>query len=129
LGTELVSVGQPFIELGDLVSQNPDFLFQDLLGLFGSLTGLLSPVEFVSLSHRARVELTDPTVAFNDGLLELLNGAPMGRFPITQLDLQLMDTDLCRFQLLDLGTESVLAGKVFVELGDLFVEDTDFLLL
>jgi hypothetical protein len=87
LGAELVPVGEPFVELGDLVSQNPDFFFQDLLGLFGSLTGLLSPVEFVGLIHRARVELTDAPVALHDGLLELLDGAPMGRFPITQLDL------------------------------------------
>jgi hypothetical protein len=115
--------------LGDLVTQNPCFFFQDLLGLLGSLTGLLRPVEFVSLSHRARVELTDPPVALRDGLLELFECTPMGGFSITQLDLQLMDAGLCRFQLLDLSTESVSADKVFVKLGDLVAEDTDFLLL
>ena len=72
--------------------------------------------------------LVDPAVSFAR-LFELLEGAPMGRFPITQFDLQLVDAGLCRFQLLDLGPESVSAGKVFVELGDLFAEDADFLLL
>ena len=76
-----------------------------------------------------RYQLVDPVVAVGEGPFELLDRTPMGGFSITQLDLQLMDAGLCRFQLLDLGTESVSAGKVFVKLGDLVAEDTDLLLL
>jgi len=122
-----VPIGKTFIELGNMISQNSDFLLQDFLGLLSRSTGLLRFVEFVRLNGSIRIKLADPTVAFRKQLFELLKGSPMGRFPITQLDLQLMDTGLCRFQLLDLGPKSVSAGQVLIELGDLVSQHPVFL--
>src|SRR6185312_6719331 len=67
-------------------------------------------------------------VSFRKGLLQLLERVPMGRFAITELDLQLMHAVSGRFQLLHLGAELVAVGEAFVELRDLFAQDTDFLL-
>ena len=86
MGSKTLSGGEAFVELGNLITQNPCFFFQDLLGLFGGPTGLLSLVEFVSLSHRARVDLTDPPVTLDEGSFELLDHRPMGRFPIAEFN-------------------------------------------
>jgi len=129
LGAELVSVGEAFVELGNLVTQNPCFFFQDFLGLFGSLTGQLRATEFIRLGNGARIKLTNLLISFCEGPFELLDRAAMDGFPITQLDLQLMHTVSGRLQLLHLGAEPLSLGEAFVELGDLVTQDADFFLL
>src|SRR5574337_96064 len=111
-----------------MVSQGPDFLLQDLLGLFSSLTSLLSPTKVVPLGGCSRLDLADPPVSFRDGPFELLKRAPMGGFAITQLHLRLMHTVLHRRQLFYLGAESIPVGEPLVELGDMLSQDPDFLL-
>ena len=44
----------------------------------------------------------------------------MGRFPITQFDLQLMDATTHRLQLFYLDAKALSGGEILVELGDLF---------
>ena len=73
-----------------------------------------------------RYEFLNPLIPFREGPFELLNRTAMGRFAITQFNLQLMDAVLSRLELLHLGTEPLLVSEAFVELSDLFTQDTDF---
>jgi hypothetical protein len=127
LSAQPVPIGKTFVELSDMVSQNPDFLFQDFLGLLSRSTGLLCFVKFVGLSCRISIELADPAIAFRQRLFELLEGSPMGRFPVTQFDLKLMDTITHLGQLLHFSAQPVPIGKTFVELSDMVSQDPDFL--
>jgi hypothetical protein len=92
LGAEPLSLGEAFVELGDLVTQDADFFLLNLAGLLGSPTGLQGIPNFVRLSSRKRIELTDSPVALCKGLLQLLDHATMDGFPIAQFDFQLMHT-------------------------------------
>jgi hypothetical protein len=87
MGTEAIPIGEVLIELGNLVTQNPDFLFQYLLGVFGGLTSLLSPAKLIYSGGHVAIEFTNPVVAINQRLFELLERPSMSRFSITQLDL------------------------------------------
>ena len=128
MSTEAIPIGEVFIELRDLVSQHSDFLFQYLLGLLGSVTSLLSPAKLVHMDSHRLIELTDPAIAFRKRLFELLQGPPMSGFPITQFDLELMHTILHLGEFLQVSTEAIPIGKVFVELGDPVLQNPDFLL-
>ena len=127
MSTEAIPIGKVFVELGDMVLQHPDFLFQDLLPVFGGPTGLLRLVESVGLRGCARIEFTDPPVSLGNRAFGLLEGAAMGGLPIAQLHLQLMDPALDRLQLLQAGSEVVSVGETVVELGDMLPQDPDFL--
>ena len=129
LGAEPVSVGQPFVELGNVLAQDADFFFQDFAGLLGGPAGLQGIAYFVCLSGRQRIELTDPAVSLRHGLLQLLNGAAMGGLAITQFDFQLMHATSHRLQLFYLGAKALSGGEAFIQLGDLFTQDADFFFL
>src|SRR6478609_7242399 len=88
--SDFIPVSQFLVQLRDLFAQDADFLLLNLAGLLSGPTDLQGIPNFVRLSRRKRIELTDPTVTFRKGLLQLLERAPMGCFAITELDLQLM---------------------------------------
>ena len=128
LGAKALSGGEAFIQLGDLFTQDADFFFLELAGLLGSLTGLLRTPEFVCLGRGAHIKLTNSLISFCEELLELLNSATMSGFPIAQFDFQQMDAILCRFQLLHADSDLIPVRQPFVELGDMFAQDPNFLL-
>jgi len=128
LGAQSVSIRQAFIQLGDLFAEDPDFLLQDFAGLLGGLTSLVRTTKFICLGSDARIKLTNPLIAFREDLFKLLDGAAMGGLPITEFHFQLMDATSHRLQLSDLGAKALSGGEPFVQLGDLFTEDPDFLL-
>ena len=94
LGAEPISIGQALVELGDLFTEDADFFFQNFAGLFSALRGLVGSSKVLGLGFRMSIELTDLPVAVGEGLFELLDGAAMGGFAITQFNFQLVDTVL-----------------------------------
>ncbi len=118
MGTQTIPIGEVIVELGNMVAQHPDFLFQHFLSVLGGVTSLLRPAKLINPGGHVVIEFTNPVVALDQRLFELLERPPMSRFSITQLDLQLMDSVLHRLKLLDPGTEVIPIGKAFIELGD-----------
>ena len=116
--TKPVSIGEAFIELGDMVAEDSDFLLEDLLSLLSGSVCLLSRAEFVHLCRKTAIKLADPAVTLEERVLKLLDHIPMGGFPITERNLQLMDTVMAGFQLFHLGTKPVSIGEAFIELSD-----------
>ncbi len=57
LSPEVVSISEAFVELGDVLAQDPDFLLQHLLGLFGGLTSLLGSTDFLRLVGNNQIEI------------------------------------------------------------------------
>jgi hypothetical protein len=126
--SEFIPVSQLLVQLRDLFAQDADFLLLNFAGLLGGPAGFQGVLDFVRLSGRKRIELTDPMVSFRKGLLQLLERVPMGRFAITEFDLQLMHAILGRFQLFHADSDVIPVGQPLVQLRDLFAQDTDFLL-
>ncbi len=127
-GAKALSGGEAFVELGDVLPQDPNLLLQHLLGLFRRPTGLLGPTDFVRLRRGAGIGLLDPMVTFCEGPFQLLQRVAMHSFPVAQLNLQLMHAALGRLQPFYLSSEVVAIGDAFVELGDMLAQDADLLL-
>ncbi len=111
--------------MGDLFTEEADFLLHDLPGLLGGPTGVQGIPHFVPLRGRQRIEFTDATVSLREGLLQLLEYAAMSSFAITQFHFQLMDAVLRRFQLLHADSELIPVGQPLIKLGNLVTEDAD----
>ncbi|MDR4468801.1 MAG: hypothetical protein MRJ68_10965 [Nitrospira sp.] len=54
----VVSSVRHFVELGDMVAEDPDLFFQDLLSLFGSVTSLLGSTKFLRLVRNNQIEIS-----------------------------------------------------------------------
>ncbi len=128
LGAKAFSGREPFIELGDLVTEDADFFLQDFTSLLGRLAGLLRTTEFICVGGGADIKCPNPLISLREKLFKLLNSAAMGGFPITQFNFQQMDTILCRFQLLHTDSNLITVCQSRIELGNMFAKDTNLFL-
>ena len=128
LGAKAFSGREPFVELGDLVTEDADLFLQDVASLLSRLAGLLRTTEFIRVGSGADIKRPNPLISFHEKLFELLNSAAMSGFPITQFNFQQMDAILRRFKLLHTDSNLITVCQPLVELSNMVAQDTNLFL-
>ena len=128
LGAKAFSGREPFVELGDLVTEDADLFLQDVASLLSRLAGLLRTTEFIRVGSGADIKRPNPLISFREKLFELLNSAAMSGFPITQFNFQQMDAILRRFKLLHTDSNLITVCQPLVELSNMVAQDTNLFL-